>query len=292
MILHAIGKSLPMSVGVALSPLPVAAIIIMLMTARARANAPAFLLGWILGILTVGLVVFLIPGSQTGQGETTASAGLIRILLGVALLGLAGRRWWRRPAPDEPMEVPTFLTSLDNINMLQASLTGFFLSGVNPKNLILVAAGAAAIDTVLPTMGTQVVAFALFAAIGSLSVATPVAGFWLVRHKAKPILDRWKDWLIRNNAAVVSRTNSLVFRIRFVFPVGHWFPVVVSQYSIHVQSSSPPRRSGRAPLTHPAPSHHLSPHPLTRLIAIRSVKRFGDANGYAASKALNLDQFR
>ena len=56
----------------------------------------------------------------------------------------------------------------------------------------------------------------------------------------------------------VSRANSLVFRIRFVFPVGHLFPLVVSQDLIHAQSSSPPRRSGRAPLTHPAPSHHLS----------------------------------
>lgn len=42
MIIEAIGGSLPMAVGVALSPVPVAAVIIMLMTAQARTNAPTF----------------------------------------------------------------------------------------------------------------------------------------------------------------------------------------------------------------------------------------------------------
>ena len=37
-----------------------------------------------------------------------------------------------------------------------------------------------------------------------------------------------------------------------------WFPVVVSQYLIHAQLRSPPRRSGRAQLTHPAPSRYLA----------------------------------
>jgi hypothetical protein len=37
-----------------------------------------------------------------------------------------------------------------------------------------------------------------------------------------------------------------------------WFPVVVSQYFIPAQLRSPPRRSGRAPLTHPAPRRHLA----------------------------------
>jgi len=45
-----------------------AAVITMLMTARAQVNAPAFLLGWILGLLAVDAVVFLIPISQTEKG--------------------------------------------------------------------------------------------------------------------------------------------------------------------------------------------------------------------------------
>jgi hypothetical protein len=63
MLLEAIGGSLPMAIGIALSPLPVASVIILLMTPQARTNAPAFLLGWTAGILAVGFVVFLMAFS-------------------------------------------------------------------------------------------------------------------------------------------------------------------------------------------------------------------------------------
>ena len=140
MMIEAIGGSLPLSVGVALSLLPVAAVIMILMTAQARTNAPAFLLGWFLGILTVGFVVFLVPGIETARGEPTALSGLLRIILGIALLFLSIRKWQQRPAPDEPVEVPKVLTQLDQISVMQSLIAGFLLSGVNPKNLLLTAA--------------------------------------------------------------------------------------------------------------------------------------------------------
>ncbi len=55
-----------------------------------------------------------------------------------------------------------------------------------------------------------------------------------------------------------NRANSLVFRIRFAFLVGHPLPLVVSQYRVHAQSCSPPRTSRLAPLTHPAGFPYLS----------------------------------
>ena len=71
-----------------------------------------------------------------------------------------------------------------------------------------------------------------------------------------------------------------------------WFPVVVSQYCLHAQLRSPPRRSGRAPLTHPAPSRYLSTARPPRDIAIKSVKRAGDASGFCSVNALNFAQLK
>jgi hypothetical protein len=65
MMTEAIGNSLPMAVGVGLSPIPVALVITLLMSAREKISAPAFLLGWILGILTVGAIVLVLPGINT-----------------------------------------------------------------------------------------------------------------------------------------------------------------------------------------------------------------------------------
>jgi threonine/homoserine/homoserine lactone efflux protein len=202
MMIEAIGGSLPLSVGVALSPLPVAAVIMMLITAQGRTNAPAFLLGWFLGILTVGFVVFLMPGIETARGEPTTLSGLLRIILGIALLFLSIRKWRQRPAPDEPVEVPKVLTRLDQIGVMQSMIAGFLLSSVNPKNLLLTAAGAATIDASMLDPGAQIIALLVFAAIASVTIAVPVVAYLLARHSAGIMFVSWKDWLLRNNATL------------------------------------------------------------------------------------------
>jgi len=210
MLLDAIGGSLPLSVGVALSPLPIAAILIILMTARARTNAPAFLLGWIAGILTIGFVVFLIPGLLTARGDPTPLSGLIRIALGVAFLLLALRQWQQRPAPGAPVEVPRILASLETIGTLRSSIIGFLLSAAHPKNTLLSAAGAAAIEASAPDAAIQYMALVLFSLIASLGIVAPIAAYLISRRKVVALLGRWKDWLIRNNLNILV-TLLLVF---------------------------------------------------------------------------------
>jgi hypothetical protein len=51
-----------MVVGVAHGPIPVAAVIMIPIAVQPRTSAPAFLLRWMLGILSVGFIVFLMPG--------------------------------------------------------------------------------------------------------------------------------------------------------------------------------------------------------------------------------------
>jgi len=192
-----------MSVGVALSPIPVAAILIILMSARAGTNAPAFLLGWVVGILTIGLVVLLMPGLLTARGEPTQLSGLIRIGFGVALLLLAVRQWMQRPEPEAAVNVPPVLAHLDSIGVMQSSITGFLLSAIHPKNLILNVAGAAAIDASALDSGVQYLALMIFALIASVSIAIPIAAYFIARRKAGAMLGRWRDWLIRNNVQVM-----------------------------------------------------------------------------------------
>ena len=203
MLIEAIGGSLPMSAGIALSPLPAAAIIMLLMSSGARTNAPAFLLGWILGILTVGLVVFLVPGIETARGDPTALSGMLRIVMGAALLFLSVHQWRQRPGPDKPVEVPKILAHLDQVNVVKSLITGFLLSGLNPKNLILSAAGAAVIDASRLNPGEQIISLLLFTAIASLTVAIPIAIYFLARHSAETLFSDWKDWLIKNNVTII-----------------------------------------------------------------------------------------
>ena len=50
---NVIGDILPMAIGVAISPVPIIAVILMLFTHRAKPNSMAFLGGWILGLAIV-----------------------------------------------------------------------------------------------------------------------------------------------------------------------------------------------------------------------------------------------
>ena len=49
-----VAETLSYSVGVAISPVPIAAVIVMLFTPRAKTNAPSFAVGWVAGLLVVG----------------------------------------------------------------------------------------------------------------------------------------------------------------------------------------------------------------------------------------------
>lgn len=203
MLLEAIGGSLPMAVGIALSPLPIASVIIILMTPQAKSNAPALLLGWIVGILTVGFITFMMPGIETARGEPTPLSGLIRIILGIGLLLLSWHQWRQRPKPDEPVKVPKLLARLDKLGIAHSLATGFLFSGVNPKNLVLIAAGAATIDASMLSPKSQIIALLVFTAIASLSVALPVTAYFLARHSVEGMFARWKDSLIANNVTVL-----------------------------------------------------------------------------------------
>lgn len=59
---QAIGGSLPLAIGIAISPIPIIAVVLMLTTPRAKINGPAFLLGWLLGLGIVGTIVLTIAG--------------------------------------------------------------------------------------------------------------------------------------------------------------------------------------------------------------------------------------
>jgi len=50
---QAISEVLTFAVGVAISPMPIIAVILMLFSQRAKVNGPAFLLGWVLALAVV-----------------------------------------------------------------------------------------------------------------------------------------------------------------------------------------------------------------------------------------------
>ena len=91
----AFGGSLPEAVGVALSPIPIVAVVLMLVTPRAKANGPLFIVGWIVGLAIIGTIVLSIggPASANDNGAPATWTSWLKIILAILLLRVASRQW-------------------------------------------------------------------------------------------------------------------------------------------------------------------------------------------------------
>jgi len=202
----AIGQSLPVAVGVLISPLPIVAVVLMLVSGRAKANAFAFLLGWFLAVGAVTVVVALLAGAGTDTEQGTPLwAAITKIVLGLALLLLAVKQWRGRPRVGVEPPAPKWMAAIDGFTPVKAAGLAALLGAVNPKNLLLVVSGGAAIATAAAgDTNAQVVASIVFALVASVGVATPVFIYLFMGDRAAAMLDELKGWMIHNNAVIMA----------------------------------------------------------------------------------------
>jgi hypothetical protein len=203
---QAVGDILPLALGVAISPVPIIAVILMLLSPRASGTGPGFLLGWVVGVtVVVGAVTALVdPATSGGSSTPSRILSLLKSLLGLAALFLAWKQWQGRPKPGRPGTLPGWMSALDTMTPLRASGLGVLLAAVNPKNLTLCLAGGVSIGESGASLGGSVAAVAVFVVIASSTVAVPVIGYVVARDRVAGPLDDLRDWLTDNNATVMS----------------------------------------------------------------------------------------
>ncbi len=202
----AIGQSLQMAVGVALSPMPIIAVILLLTTPGARRNGPAFVLGWLAGLAVIGVVVLAVigPSAQNTHGRPPTWVSLLQLTLGVLLLYLSVRQFRGRPAAGAEPPMPGWMRKVEQFGALQSLGVGAFLSGLNVKNLLLAVAAATAIAKTGVPPGQEAVAYAVFTVLATLTVAAPVAIYLSMGARSAQLLDHLKRWMSRNNAVIMS----------------------------------------------------------------------------------------
>jgi threonine/homoserine/homoserine lactone efflux protein len=203
---EAIGQVLSFGVGVALSPVPIIAVVLMLATPNGRVNGPAFIAGWIFGLASAGTVLLLAAsGAQaSSSGSPEEWVSIVKLVLGVLLLALAARQWRGRPQGDEDPELPAWMKTIDSFEAPKAAAVGVLLSAVNPKNLILIVGAAAAIAQTGVSTGDQAVALAVFVLLGTLGPGIPVGIYFLMRDRAAGILERLRGWMVRENTTIMA----------------------------------------------------------------------------------------
>jgi threonine/homoserine/homoserine lactone efflux protein len=200
-----IGQILPSAIGVAISPVPIIAVILMLFSKKARSNGPAFLGGWVLGLAVVGTVVLILAaaGKVSAGGAPSTASYVIKLLLGLLFLAMAARQWKSRPKEGEQPAMPKWMAGIDAFTTGKSFGLAFLLSAVNPKNLALTLAAALTIAQAGLSDGQEAAALIVFILIASLTVGIPVLYYLAAGAAAQKTLDGWKSWLLANNATVM-----------------------------------------------------------------------------------------
>jgi threonine/homoserine/homoserine lactone efflux protein len=203
---RAIGDILPFAIGVAISPVPIIAIVLMLGTPRGRSTGPAFACGWVLGLTAVGgaMLVVASGNSTAGSGGPATWVNVLKLVFGALFLLLAVKQWRGRPHAGEPATMPKWMQTIDTFTAGKALAAGIVLSAVNPKNLALTVAAAAAIAQTGISTGQEIGALVVFILIASITILTPLVIYFTLGAKAADILDGIKGWMAANNATIMT----------------------------------------------------------------------------------------
>ncbi|MFD4948984.1 GAP family protein [Streptomyces sp. NPDC058409] len=194
----AIGQMLASAVGIAISPLPLIAVILMLATPKGRANGTAFTAGWV-SSLAVLVTVVVLAGSgadaATGDGEPATWTGWLKLALGALFLLMGVKQIRDRPREGHDAEPPGWMKAIDSFTPGKSAGLAAALAVANPKNLVLAVGGAVSIASSTASAGGKTVAAVLMVAIASLCTVLPLGVYLVGGAKSTKVLGDWKAWM-------------------------------------------------------------------------------------------------
>ena len=194
-------EALASAVAIAASPFPIIPAVLLLFTSRPLSTGFSFLAGWGAGI-AAAVTVFALLADVVEQNDTTpAWASLARVALGTVLIVIGVRGWLKRGEASEP---PRWIASIESSTPASALRLGLLLSAANPKVLLLAAAGGIIIGSEDLTTAETVTSLALFTVVAASTVAAPPLMYLVAGRRVLEPLSHVKDWLVRNNAAVMA----------------------------------------------------------------------------------------
>ncbi|WP_181807063.1 GAP family protein [Streptomyces shenzhenensis] len=203
---HAVGDVLGLAAGVAVSPLPIVAIILVLTTPQGRLGGLLFALGWVLGLAALGAIMLAVGGTggASAHKQPATWVGALKLALGALLALFGARQWRRRPKDASQAQLPKWMAAIDRFTPGKVLGLGLLLSAGNLKNAPLTIAAAASISSAGIPVTQQTGALAIFLAIASLGVLAPLAVYLVLGERARTILADWREWAARNNVAVMA----------------------------------------------------------------------------------------
>jgi threonine/homoserine/homoserine lactone efflux protein len=196
---------LPLAAAIAISPIPIVAVILMLLSDRSTTNAVATLAGWALAIAVIGGIVAILGVGRDDAGEDPATGFVVaQFVIAALLLAGAARRWRIRPRAGEPHDAPKWMGLLHSFGPIRAFVLGVGLIGLNPKDLLLTIAAGARLGHADVSTEQSAIVLAIFVAAASATIYAPIVATVALGERSGPILVRSRTWLERHGNTAVA----------------------------------------------------------------------------------------
>ena len=199
------GDLLPYAVGVALSPLPLIAVLLVLGSSSPRAASAFFLVGRYVTVGAVALIAAFLAELLPEKGGTSFVGAVLRILLGAALIVWAVTKTvhWAAGRGQEP-ELPGWMASIQGTSPPRAARLAVILSTVNVKEVAFGIGAGLTIGAGHLGPGAVVVVALLYAVLACAGVIAIVVSYLVAADRVGPALERVRDWLVANNKIIIA----------------------------------------------------------------------------------------
>lgn len=216
---NALSEMLPLAVAIAVSPVPILAVVFMLVTGEGRGNALGLLGGWAFAIATVCAAVALLGIAEPSQDGTGVAIG--QLVLAAVLVVVIVVEWRRRPRAGGPPRPPRFMRVLEGGGPSRAFLIGIALVVFNAKDGVLtVAAGAKLTEASLGPLAAAA-CVVVFTVAASSTMIAPVLVDVAMGERATPHLRRAHAWLERHGTEAVLVTLAVIAVVLVVQAAQH-----------------------------------------------------------------------
>jgi threonine/homoserine/homoserine lactone efflux protein len=219
------GQLLPLALTIALSPLPLAALLLMLLAPGGFRAAAGFSIGWFLGVLLsatlLALLSSLLPHDR-GAGSSLLQV-VVPLLLGSALIVLGIVQWHDRPSRGADVPLPRWLSALDRLTPGRATIIGVGYAAFRPKNLVMAAAAGVVILGAHADPTEIVISVAVFTALASITMLGPVFAYAFGGQAVRGRLERLREWLVRNIPLITVVTVLVLGAFLVLAGLAAWF---------------------------------------------------------------------
>jgi threonine/homoserine/homoserine lactone efflux protein len=203
-MVHLIGDLLPYALGVALSPVPLIAVLLLLGSPTGRASSAAFVAARVISVAAVATIVALVAELLPERNGTSPIGNLLRITLGGILVIWAVLTMARRRDTRKDGDGPGWMVTLRSASPPRAARIGVVLSVANVKELAFGVGAGLTIATSELEAGAAVGAAVVYSLLACLSSIVAVVAVWFFVDRVSGPLDQARAWLARNSTFLIA----------------------------------------------------------------------------------------